>query len=157
MMYERSMPAGPPEVHVHNFLPLIEKDGMTLLPYNGLVKGKHASLTPSGNAHLSAEVLPDRSRTLVVLPWAHEGRLLFPSCRACVEENNQGFCTHENEEDRTLTGTWTSAELNVTPFPLPAYNVWMQVALNRGTKLVRLIEVWHWKEWRDDFYKEYFK
>jgi hypothetical protein len=37
-------------------------------------------------------------------------RLMFPLCRSCAEELNQGQCTHSDDQ-RQLTGTWVSDEL----------------------------------------------
>jgi len=66
-----------------------------------------------------------------ILPYRHDGKLLFPLCRVCAETQQQTRCEHSREE-RSLTGTWVSLEV--------------QEALNKGYEMEELHEVWHYKD-----------
>ena len=50
------------------------------------------------------EILPPFDLRNPLLPYHHNGSLVFPLCRACCEEHNTAFCEHSIDE-RTLTGT----------------------------------------------------
>ena len=57
------------------------------------------------------EILPPRNLYIPLLPVKMHGKLMFPLCRTCCEDMNEGPCTHENESDRVLRGTWVSLEI----------------------------------------------
>ena len=81
-----------------------------------------------------------------VLPYRDEGKLVFPLCRTCVETKNTAKCCHESVSDRCLTGVWCSDEL--------------QLALDKGYKILRYHEVWHWpdeKWFRGGFFASFMK
>ena len=46
-----------------------------------------------------------------LLPFCHQGTLMFPLCSKCCVEKHGDFCWHE-EKERVLTGTWTTIELD---------------------------------------------
>ncbi len=52
---------------------------------------------------------PD-SLYLPALPVNSHGRMVFGLCSVCIEEERQDLCNHTDEE-RDLTSTWTSIEL----------------------------------------------
>lgn len=54
---------------------------------------------------------------------------MFVLCRRCAIETQQASCKH-SEKDRSFTGTYTSNEL--------------QLALEMGYKVLKIIEIWHW-------------
>ena len=73
-----------------------------------------------------------------VLPVRAGGKLTFPLCRTCVQEelekpllSRSHYCTH-SDADRILRGTWCTPEL--------------QKAIEKGYTLVKIHEVWHFPE-----------
>jgi hypothetical protein len=104
----KTYPMKHPEVISENY-------DYTLKSYFGFVKCK---------------VVPPRGLYLPVLPVVIDGKLMFPLCRSCAQENNDN-CDHTDEE-RMLIGTWTTIEL--------------VAALERGYKLDEIIEVLNYKE-----------
>ena len=73
-----------------------------------------------------------------VLPVRAGGKLTFPLCRTCVQEelekpllSRSHYCPHSDAE-RTLRGTWCTPEL--------------QKAIEKGYTLVKIHEVWHFPE-----------
>lgn len=64
-----------------------------------------------------------------VLPLHLLGKNMFVLCRRCAIETQQSSCKH-SEKDRSFTGTYTSNEL--------------QLALEMGYKVLKVIEIWHW-------------
>ena len=68
---------------------------------------------------------------------------MFPLCQTCAEEVNQtGDCTH-SDKDRQLSGVWVSFEL--------------QKAVEKGYRVVRTDEVWHFPNTTDTLFSEYVK
>ena len=56
---------------------------------------------------------------------------MFPLCRTCDKTLQKTPCKHR-EEERTLSGTWCSIEIDK--------------ALEIGYRVVRIIEVWHFPQ-----------
>ena len=100
-------PIGHPEVILENFRGIAE--------YFGLAKVK---------------VLPPRSLYHPVLPYRNNGKLLFPLCKSCADEQNQQPCQCHPEK-RMILGTWTTIEL--------------VKALEMGYQIVKIYEVYHWE------------
>lgn len=84
-----------------------------------------------------------------VLPVRSGGKLTFPLCGCCVQEQQQKpmldrscICPHTDEE-RTLRGTWCTPEL--------------QQAVTVGYRLIKIHEVWHFppEQRRTGLLKEY--
>lgn len=70
-----------------------------------------------------------------VLPFRHRGKLTFPLCCSCMEEEmakpllkKSHHCSH-SEEERMLRGTWCTPEL--------------QKAVELGYQVLKIHEVWH--------------
>jgi len=61
---------------------------------------------------LKCKVLPPPILFHPVLPYRVNSKLLFPLCRSCAMDTTQGRCPHDDAEDRALTGTWVSVELD---------------------------------------------
>ena len=81
------------------------------------------------------DVLPPSGLFHPVLPVRVEGKLLFPLCGSCVEEEQAKpllqrchYCTHTDTE-RMLRGTWCTPELIK--------------AMEKGYVLMKIHEVWH--------------
>ena len=73
-----------------------------------------------------------------VLPVRAGGKLTFPLCRTCVQEelekpllSRSHYCAH-SDADRALRGTWCTPEL--------------LKAIEKGYTLVKIHEVWHFPE-----------
>ena len=105
-------PVGHPEIITENFQPITAESN----PYFGLI---------------SCTIVPARKLLHPVLPYACNGKLYFPLCRTCARLQAKDFCTHTDEE-RALTGTWVSTELNK--------------ALQMGYRVVKVHSVWHYSE-----------
>ena len=86
--------------------------GMDVNKFEGLVK---------------CEVLPPRGLYLPLLPSHINKKLMFVLCRKCAETDHQAMCNH-SVDDRSLSGTWASAEL--------------QKAVEIGYTLLKVCEVW---------------
>ena len=67
---------------------------------------------------------------------------MFVLCRVCAESGNQTVCPH-NAEQRCLMGVWYTSELHL--------------ALDHGYQVVRIYEVWHWREKSRGLFEEYVK
>ncbi|XP_055339070.1 uncharacterized protein LOC129588731 [Paramacrobiotus metropolitanus] len=108
--------------------------------------GKHKRITNNfktldnyfGIMH--CKILPPRNLMIPILP-AHFDKLIFTLCRTCAEEKNQQVCTHEDPEQRALTGTWCTLEL--------------QEAVKNGYELMEIHEVWHYPDSRERFFADY--
>ena len=81
------------------------------------------------------DILPPYNLYHPVLPYRHKGKLTFPLCRACMEEEMpkpllKKLCVcHHTPEQRTLHGTWCTPEI--------------QKAVELGYTLIKIHEVWH--------------
>ena len=82
-----------------------------------------------------------------VLPLRENGKLTFPLCRACVQEEMEKpmlkrswVCSHSDSE-RQITGTWCTPELNK--------------AVEKGYKITYIHEVSHFSETREGLFKDY--
>ena len=69
-------------------------------------------------------------------------KLMFPLCISCAETKQQEKCQH-SENERSFIGTWTSDEVNK--------------ALEKGYKIIKIYEVWHFEKSTDDLFKGYIK
>lgn len=84
-------PMGHPEIITDKF----DEVSIEERPYEGLIKAK---------------ILPPRSLYHPVLPYRFGGKLYFPLCRTCAEENIQESCQH-SDEDRAITAAWVTLEV----------------------------------------------
>ena len=69
-------------------------------------------------------------------------KLMFPLCISCAETKQKEKCQH-SENERSFIGTWTSDEVNK--------------ALEKGYKIIKIYEVWHFEKSTDDLFKGYIK
>ena len=69
-------------------------------------------------------------------------KLVFTWSKACAETRNQNKCEHTDNE-RSSIGTWTTDEINKT--------------LEKGYKVLRTYEVWHFDKSTDDLFKGYIR
>ena len=69
-------------------------------------------------------------------------KLIFTLCKACAETRNQNECKHTDDK-RSFIGTWTTDEVNK--------------AIEKGYKVLRTYEVWHFNKTTDDLFKGYIR
>ena len=92
-------------------------------------------------------VLPPFHLYHPVLPYRHAGKLTFPLCASCVdEEMDKPFLQrthhcHHTDRQRQLTGTWCTPEL--------------EKAVEKGYKIVTIHEVWHFPNQQKGLFKDY--
>ena len=55
-------------------------------------------------------LVPPGNLFLPCLGLSMDGKFKFPLCQKCAKEERAGLCEHE-EEERALTGTWTTEEI----------------------------------------------
>ena len=111
---------------------LTELESTDLTPYFGLAK---------------VTVLPPYGLYMPVLPYRAHGKLLFPLCRSCVEEEiakplleRSHHCSHSDQE-RSLTGTWCTIEI--------------EEALQQGYEIIKLHEIWHFTQTSTTLFADY--
>ena len=81
------------------------------------------------------DILPPYNLYHPVLPYRHQGKLTFPLCRTCVEEEmskpllEKSYHCQHTPEQRTLRGTWCTPEI--------------QKAVELGYTLIKIHEVQH--------------
>ena len=73
-------------------------------------------------------IVPPKKLLHPLLPFCHQGALMFPLCSKCCVEKRDDFCQH-NDKEQALTGTWTTIEIGK--------------AVTLGYKLLEVKEVWH--------------
>jgi hypothetical protein len=66
-----------------------------------------------------------------VLPLHQNGKNMFMLCHKCALEEQQTSCNHKNKQ-RCFIGTWCTPEV--------------QLALMKGYKCLKVIEIWHFSE-----------
>lgn len=77
------------------------------------------------------KIVAPRMLYLPVLPYRSNGKLKFALCRTCADNESVAPCKH-TENERAFVGTWCSPEV--------------QKALEKGYKLLKIYEVYHWQE-----------
>ena len=65
---------------------------------------------------------------------------IFTLCKAYAKKTSQNECKHSDDE-RSFIGTWTTDEVNK--------------ALEKGYKVLKTYEVWHFGKSTDDLFKSY--
>ena len=111
---------------------VIHEPGTTdITPYFGLVKCK--ILPPYGLYH-------------PVLPYRSGGKLTFPLCRTCVEQEPKPLTERSNrcrhtDAQRCLVDTWLTPEV--------------QEAINRGYRIQHMYEVWHFTRNSNSMFSSY--
>jgi len=95
------------------------------------------------------DVLPAYELYNPVLPYRHQGKLTFPLCRSCVEQEmpkpllERSHCCSHTLEQRTLRGTWCTPEL--------------VKAVEQGYEIKRIHEVWNFppEQRKTGFFAQY--
>ena len=84
------------------------------------------------------DILPPTGLFHPVLPVRYGGKLTFPLCSKCVQDEQRQpmlqrthYCAH-SDADRKLRGTWCTPEL--------------LKAIEKGYKIIKIHEVWHFPE-----------
>ena len=86
------------------------------------------------------QILPPRGLYHPVLPYRCHGKLFFPLCRTCAENETQTSCVCTDDQ-RMLTGTWVTVEI--------------EKAIEKGYVVKRIFEVYHFKEWKQGLFANY--
>ena len=91
----------------------------------------HEDFDPLGTYFGLAKVkiLPPKGLYHPVLPFRSHGKLTFPLCRTCADDELPGPCQHTKEQ-RALVGTWCTPEL--------------EKAIDKGYEIVNTYEVYNW-------------
>ena len=95
---------------------------------------------------IKCKVIPPRKLYHPVLPQrikvdSYE-KLVFTLCKTCAEARNQNECKH-TDTDRAFIGTWSTDEVNK--------------AIDKGYKVLRTYEVWHFDKSTDALFKGYIR
>ncbi len=121
----RAYPVGHPTI-------ITQPEGTNISDYFGLVK---------------CTIVPPHNLYHPVLPYRCGGKLTFPLCRTCVETQlpcpllQRTHCCPHDENERSLTGTWCTPEL--------------QEAVSQGYVIQKIHEVWHFEKQSTQLFKEY--
>lgn len=110
VMKKKPFPKGLPRIYNRN-----ECRTLDILNLPGLIK---------------CRILPPQNEFHPILPVKLFGHMVTPLCRTCAE-NKMYPCTHTNELDRALFGTWVLAEVNY--------------ALKHGYRMFEIFEVWSYQ------------
>ena len=76
-------------------------------------------------------ILPPRGLYHPVFPNKSNEKLKFPLCQTGAKKESPSLCGC-SDEDRTMTGTWCTPEL--------------QTAVRLGYRVLKIYEVYHWKD-----------
>lgn len=94
---------------------------------------------------ICCKILPPEKLNLPVLPTRIDRKLFFTCCSKCAVEKDQDMresCKHSDEE-RSLKGIWTTAELTL--------------ALEKGYIFLEVYAVYHFESWDDGIFKDYIR
>ena len=86
------------------------------------------------------KVLPPRNLYHPVLPHRSNGKLKFPLCRSCADAESLDPCQCDDEA-RAITGTYCTPEI--------------LKAIEKGYSVVKIYEVYHWKEKSSEIFAGY--
>ena len=78
-----------------------------------------------------AKILPPKRLYHPVLPYLSNGKLKFPLCRTCADNETQDDCTCTDEE-RIIIGSWCTPEI--------------ELACSKGYEIKKIYEIYHFKE-----------
>ena len=105
-------PIGHPLIHVGNAC----KDVEACLRMDGLIM---------------CTIVPPQKLYHPVLPYRCNKKLLFCQCRTCVQTCATGECTHTEDAERALTGTWVMDEL--------------RLAVEKGYRILEIYELYEFQ------------
>uniref|UniRef100_A0A1I8HD58 DNA-directed DNA polymerase n=1 Tax=Macrostomum lignano TaxID=282301 RepID=A0A1I8HD58_9PLAT len=86
-------------------------------------------------------VLPPSDLHIPLLPYRVQKKLFFGLCRTCMEQQCGGECCDHSDEERALTGTWATPEL--------------QKAFQLGYRLQAVHALAYWTEKRTGLFGDY--
>ena len=75
-------------------------------------------------------ILPPRGLYHPVLPYRSKGKLKFPLCKLCADEERVTLCACSDKQ-RALEGTWCTPEI--------------LKAVEKGNRILKIHEVYHWE------------
>ena len=80
---------------------------------------------------ITCTIVPPHKLYLPVLPYRCNNKLIFCLCRICVQTCSIGECTHTEDEDQALTGTWVIEEVGL--------------AVEKGYRILEIYEVYEYQ------------
>ena len=96
---------------------------------------------------VKCDILPPKGLYHPVLPLRQGGKLTFPLCKTCVQNElekpfleRSAICNHTNDE-RTLQGTWCTPEL--------------KKAVEMGYVIKHIYEIWHFEKTQHGLFRDY--
>ena len=118
--------------------PTINKYGTYPIGHPTIIVNPESNDTHNYFGLAKVDVIAPEKLLHQVLPVKLNGKLMFPLCKKCVEDQldrpwfeRTNICAHTDKE-RTMTGTWCTAEL--------------QKAVEKGYRILKIHEVWHFHE-----------
>ena len=127
MKYKR-YPIGHPQRIIKNFQGMVTEKCTGDCIYNNCI-GEHFKLPYFGV--IRAKFLPPSDIYHPVLPVRINGKLMFPLCYKCAQEENPGECKCSDKQ-RAFTYTYCTPEI--------------EVAVNMGYLIQEIFEVLHWPD-----------
>ncbi|KAM4028544.1 uncharacterized protein ACNLHF_023858 [Anomaloglossus baeobatrachus] len=91
---------------------------------------------------VKVKVYPPRDLFFPVLPVKLNKKLMFPLCYTCAVNSQTEDCTH-SDEDRSLTGTWCTIEV--------------EMAIEKGYRIAHIYEIWDFTNTSDTLFAPYIK
>ena len=76
-------------------------------------------------------IVPPQKLYHPVLPYRCNNKLMFCLCKTCVQTCSTGECTHKEDEDRALTGTWVMDEV--------------RLAVEKGYRVLEIYKVYEYQ------------
>ena len=76
-------------------------------------------------------IVPPKNLYLLGLPYRCNKKRMFSLCRTCVETCSTGDCTHTEDAERVLTGTWVLDEV--------------RLAVEKGYRILEIYEVYEYQ------------
>jgi len=92
-------------------IPVFCKTGIFPLGHPEIITENFSTLEDYPVSVIKCKVLPPRGLYHPVLPYRHDGKISFPLCRTCAEEQSDS-CAHTDEQ-RSLYGAWVCFELQI--------------------------------------------
>ena len=96
---------------------------------------------------VKCDILPPKGLYHPVLPLRQGGKLTFPLCKTCVQNElekpfleRSAICTHSDDQ-RILQGTWCTPEL--------------QKAVEMGYVIKHVYEIWHFEKTQHGLFRDY--
>ena len=141
---------GEEQIHymdVTSLYPWVNKNAVYPLDHPNIITQPTLEEFPHYFGLAKVDILPPKKLFHPVLPMRSGGKLTFPLCATCVQEQQarpmleRSPICHHSPAQRQLRGTWCTPEI--------------KKALEMGYELVRVHEVWHFEERESGLFADY--